>query len=74
MRVFVSGRGMAVRKLAVFMGRGGVLLRLFVLAEIVMMRRLMMMMRGGVMVSGSVMVMLARRMLGRFCHVLCAPP
>jgi hypothetical protein len=61
---------MPVGHFAVFMGGGGVLLGLFVLAEIVVMRRLMVMMRGGVMVSGGVVMMLARRMLGRFGHVL----
>ncbi len=59
----VGGRGGFVRGLAVFEGRGRVLLGLCVLAEIVMMRRLMVMMRGGVVVSGCLMVMLARRML-----------
>ena len=60
---------MLVGSLAVLVRRGGVLLRLFMLAKIVVMGRLMMMMRGGVMVSGGVVMMLARRMLGRFCHV-----
>ena len=50
---------MLVGRLAVFAGRNGVRLALFVLAEIVMMRRLMMMMRGGVRVSGGVVMMLA---------------
>jgi hypothetical protein len=54
---------MLVGKLAMVESRGGVLLRLFVLAEFVMMGRLMVMMRGGVVVSGSVVVMLTRRML-----------
>ncbi|MBV9288642.1 MAG: hypothetical protein JO288_12620 [Hyphomicrobiales bacterium] len=60
---------MLVGSPAVFVRRIGVLLRLFMLAEIVVVGRLMMMMRGGVMVSGGVVMMLARRMLGRFCHV-----
>jgi hypothetical protein len=59
LRVLVSGRGVAVGKLAVLMSCGGVLLRFVVLAEIVMVR-------DGVMMSGSVMMTLARRMLGRF--------
>ena len=54
---------MFVRELAMFDGRSCMLLRLFVLAEIVMMGRLMVMMRGGVVVSGRLMVMLTRRML-----------
>jgi hypothetical protein len=61
--MLVGGRCMFVGKLAVFVRRSRVLLRLFVLAEIVVMRRLVMMMRGGVMVSGGVVVMLAGRML-----------
>jgi hypothetical protein len=52
----------------VFLGRRGVILRVLVFAELMMMGRLMMVMRGGVMVSGGGLVMLARRMLGRFRH------
>ena len=59
---------MLVGKLAVFLGRCGVILRLFVLAEFVKVGRLMMVMRGGVVVSGGGLVMLARRMRGRFGH------
>jgi len=54
---------MFVGEFAMFVSRGCVLLRVFVLAEIVMMGRLMVMMRGGVVVSGRLMVMLTRRML-----------
>ena len=54
---------MFVRELAMFDGRSCMLLRLFVLAEIVMMGRLMVMVRGSVVVSGRLMVMLTRRML-----------
>jgi hypothetical protein len=42
--------------------RGCVLLRLFVLSNIVMMGRLVVMMRGGVVVSSRLMVMLTRWM------------
>jgi hypothetical protein len=59
----VRGRRMLVGKLTVFVGRSRVLLRLFVLAEIVVMGRLVMMMRGRMMVSSGVVMMLARRML-----------
>ena len=59
---------MLVGKFAMFLGRRGVILRLFMVAELVMMSRLMMVMRGGVVVSGGGVVMLARRMLGRFRH------
>jgi hypothetical protein len=66
--VFVGGRRVLVGKLAVFLGRRGVILRVFVFAELMMVGRLMMVMRGGVVVSGGGLVMLARRMLGRFGH------
>ena len=61
--LFVRSHGMFVGKLAMFESSSGVLLCLFVLAEIVMMGRLMVMMRGGVVVSGGQVVMLTRRML-----------
>jgi hypothetical protein len=61
-RMFVSGRRMLVGKLAVFLGRRGVILRVFVFAELMMMGRLMMVVRGGVVVSGGGLVMLAGRM------------
>jgi hypothetical protein len=61
-RVLVSRRGMLVGKLAVFFGRRGVILRVFVFAELIMMGRLMMVVCGGVVVSGGGLVMLARRM------------
>jgi hypothetical protein len=54
---------MFMGELAMFVSRICVLLRLFVLAEIVMMGRLMVMMRGSMVVSGCPMVMLTRRML-----------
>jgi uncharacterized membrane protein YedE/YeeE len=65
---------MLMGKLAMFFGCGGVLLRLFVFAELVMMGRLMMMMRGGVVVSGGGVVMLARRMLRGLGHLLVLLP
>jgi hypothetical protein len=61
-RVLVIRRGMLVGKLAVFFGRRGVILRVFVFAELIMMGRLMMVVCGGVVVSGGGLVMLARRM------------
>jgi hypothetical protein len=60
---------MLVGKLAVFLGRRGVILRFLVFAELMMMGRLMMVMRSGVVVSGGGVVMLVRRMLGRFGHI-----
>ncbi|MGC2835791.1 MAG: hypothetical protein WA238_17015 [Methylocella sp.] len=60
---------MFVGKLAMGESRGGVLLRLFVLAKFVMMGRLMVMMCGGVMMRGGGVVMLTRRMLRRLCHL-----
>jgi hypothetical protein len=54
---------MFVSELAMFVSRGGVFLRLFVLAKFVVMSRLMMMMCGGVMVSGCLVMMLTRWML-----------
>ena len=66
--MFVGGRRMLMGELAMVFGRGGVLLRLFVFAEFVKMGCLMMVMRGGVVVRGGGVVILARRMLGRFRH------
>ena len=60
--MFVSGLCKIVGHLAVLVSRGGVLLGVFMLTEIVMMGRLMVMMRGSVMVSGRLMVMLTSRM------------
>ncbi len=60
--VLVRGRRMLVRVLAVLLSRGGVLLRGFVLANVVLMGGRMMMMRGCMMVSCGVMMMLARGM------------
>jgi hypothetical protein len=65
---------MLMGKVAMFFRRCGVLLRLFVFAELMMMGRLMMMMRGGVMVSGGGLMMLARRMLGRLGHLFVLLP
>jgi LytS/YehU family sensor histidine kinase len=60
----VRGRRVLVRRLAVFMRRNGVRLRLFVLAAIVVMGRLIVVVSGGLMFGGGVMMMLAGRMLG----------
>ena len=59
---------MLMGELAMLFGRHSVFLRFFVFVDLMMMGRLMMMMRGGVVMSGGGMVMLARRMLGRFRH------
>jgi len=47
----------------VLVSRGGMLLGVFMLTDIVKMGRLKVMMRSGLMVSGRLEVMLARRML-----------
>ena len=52
--VTVGSRSMFVRELAMFDGRSCMLLRLFVLAEIVMMGRLMVMVRGSEPEDGKV--------------------
>ncbi|MGB3583806.1 MAG: hypothetical protein WBA40_22225 [Roseiarcus sp.] len=55
--------------LAMFVSRFGVLLRVFVLADVMVMGGLMMMMmRGSVVMSGSLMMMLTGRMLRGLCH------
>ncbi len=69
LRMPVGGRGMFVGEFAMFERRSYVLLRLFVLPDIVMMSRLMVMMRGGVVVCGCLMMMLTRRMLRSLCHL-----
>jgi hypothetical protein len=65
---------MLMGEFAMLFGRRGVLLRLVMVAELMMMSRLMMVMRGGVMVSRGGLVMLARRVLGRFRHDLLLLP
>ena len=65
----MRGRRMLVRVLAVLLSRGGVLLRRFVLANVVLMGGRMMMMRGGMMVSCGVMMMLARGMFRWLRHL-----
>jgi hypothetical protein len=70
--MFVGGRGVRVTPLAVFESGSRMLLRLFVLTEIVMMGGLMMM-GGGVLMSGSLMVMLTGRMLRGLCHGAIPP-
>jgi hypothetical protein len=57
-----------VSLLAMFVSRFRVLLRLFVLAEIMMMGGLMMMMCGSMMISGGLMMMLTGRMFRGLCH------
>ena len=74
LRMIVGSRSMFVGELAMFVSRSGVLLRLFVLAEIVMMGRLMVMVRCSVVVSGRLMVMLTRWMLQCLCHLILTPP
>jgi hypothetical protein len=73
-RVLVRRRRVLVGKLAMLFGRHGVLLRLFVFAELVMMRRLMMMMRGRMVVGGGGMVMLVGRMFRGFRHFFVLLP
>jgi hypothetical protein len=70
--MFVRGRCVLMSLLAMFVGRVGVILRLFVLAKIMMMGGLMMMMGCGVMMSGGLMMMLTSRMLG-LCHGAIPP-
>ena len=65
---------MLMGELAMVFGRRGVILRVFVFAEVMMMGRLMMMMRGGVVVTGRSVVMLACRMRGRLGHVFALLP
>ena len=69
LRMPVGSRGMFVGEFAMFERRSYVLLRLFVLPDIVMMSRLMVMMRGGVVVCGCLMMMLTGRMLRSLCHL-----
>jgi len=59
----VGSRRMFVSEFAMFVSCGCVLLRLFVLAEIVKMSRLEMMVRGSLVMSRRQKVMLTRRML-----------
>jgi hypothetical protein len=59
----VGGRGMVMRRLALFLRRGSVLFRVVVRAEIVQMGRLMVMKGSGVVVSDCQEVVLPRRML-----------
>jgi hypothetical protein len=61
--MFVGRLGVLVRELAMFVSLVGVLLSLFVLAEIVVVSGLMMTMCGGVVMSRRLMMMLAGRML-----------
>ena len=68
MRMAVGGGGMFVRRLAVFVGRGGVRLCLLVLALRMMMSCLMVMVSGRLMSGGGIVMMLACRMLGRLSH------
>ena len=66
--MFASGRGVLVSLLAMFVSRFGVLLRVFVLAEVMVMGGLMMMMGGRVVISRGLMMMLTGRMLRGLCH------
>ena len=65
----VSVCRMLVGKLAVLLSCRGVLLGLFMFADRVMALRLMMVMRSRMMVSGCVVMVLARWMFGRLCHL-----
>ena len=64
---------MLVSLLAMFMSCVGVLLRLFVFAEIMMMGGLVMMMRRCVVLSGSLVMVLTGRMLRGLCHGAIPP-
>ena len=64
---------MLVSLLAMFVSRFGVLLRLFVLAEVMMMGGLMMMMGGSVVMTGRLMVILTGRMLRGLCPLRILP-
>ena len=66
--MLVGGLGMLLREFAMFVSRAGVLLPLFVFADIVMMGGLMMMVGSCVVMSRRLMMMLTGRMLRRFCH------
>ena len=68
LRMHVCGFAVPVRILTVVLGRGGVLLCLFVVAVIVMMRRLAVVMRRGLVVPGRVVMMLTRHVFHFFCH------
>jgi hypothetical protein len=71
--MFVRGRCVLMSLLAMFVGRVGVILCIFVLAKFMMIGGLMMMMMGcGVMMSGGLMMMLTGRMLG-LCHRAITP-
>ena len=71
--MFVGGRGVLVSLLTMFVSCVGVLLRLFVLAEIMMMGGLVMMMRRRVVLSGSLVMVLTGRMLRGLCHGAIPP-
>jgi hypothetical protein len=62
-----------VSLLAMFVSYVGVLLRLFVFAEIMMMGGLVMMMRRCVVLSGSLVMVLTGRMLWGLCHGAIPP-
>ena len=72
--MFVSSRGVLVCLLPMLVSRFGVLLCLFVLAEIMMMGGLMVMMGGCMVMSGRLKMMLTGRMLRGFCHGVGASP
>jgi hypothetical protein len=71
--MFVGCDGVLMCVLVVLVGRFGVLLRLFVLAEIVMMGGLMMVMGRCMVMSGGLMMMLTGGMLRGLCHVAFPP-
>ena len=64
---------MFVSELAMFVSRGCVFLRLFVLAKIVVVGCLMMMMCGRVVMRGRLMMVLTGRMLLGLCHGAVPP-
>jgi len=66
--MLVSGLAVAVRILAMVVSRGGVLLRLFVVAVIVVMGRLVVVMGRRLVFRSRLVMMLAGRMRLFLCH------
>ncbi len=71
--MLVSSRSVFVSLLAMFVSGCGVLLRLFVLAEVMMMGGLMVMMGRSVVMSGGLMMMLTCRRLRGLSHGIFLP-
>ncbi len=67
--MLVSGLAVPIRILTMVVGRGGVLLRLVVVAMVVVMGRLVVVMGRGLVVRGGVVMMLAGNVFLFLCHV-----